>query len=185
MKNKIYLLILLIFSLCPTLEAQQSKGVSGFNPNRLIFGGDIGFGISKNYWNLGISPQIGYRFTNSFHAGAGISYLHGESRDDDFYDIKENSLGVNLFAHYYPWKRIVLRVKPEITRTWYESTFYDNSIPPGPKEEKEKISKLVPAVVVGAGFHLQSMMLLLNYELVQNKYSGYSDNVFLSVGFMF
>ncbi|NMA75417.1 MAG: hypothetical protein GX963_14995 [Bacteroidales bacterium] len=173
MKNKIYFILFFLFLLCPKTQAQKAN--SGFNPNNLIFGGDIGFGISSSYWNANISPQIGYRLTNRFHLGAGISYLHNQSREDD-YDYSENSVGLNLFAHYYPWQRIVLRVKPEIMRTWYSSEY---------NGKKESNDKFVPAVVIGAGLYFRPIMLLLNYELIQNRYSSYSKNVFVSVSFIF
>ncbi|NLZ72876.1 MAG: hypothetical protein GX905_03535 [Bacteroidales bacterium] len=173
MKNKICFTFFLLFVLLSKTQAQESN--SKFNPNNLIFGGDIGFGISSSDWNANISPQLGYKLTSRFHLGAGISYLHRQSREDN-YDYTENSIGVNLFAHYYPWRRIILRVRPEIMRTWYSEK--QNGI-------KESDDKFVPAVVIGGGLYFRPIMLLLNYELIQNEYSSYSKNVFLSVSFIF
>lgn len=184
MKNRLYFLFIILSTLCLNVDAQELNSTSKFNPDQLVFGADIGFGISNNYWNVGISPQIGYKLTEKFHVGAGISYLHGQSRDDNYYDYTENSVGLNLFAHYYPWKRFMFRLKPELMYTWYKSDLQivDES---GIYRGKYSDSKFVPAVIVGGGIHLKPVMLLLNYELVQNKYSSYSDNVFLSIGFMF
>lgn len=177
MKNKLHLLLAVLSISCISIKAQK------FNPDKLIFGGDIGFGISSNYWNVGISPQIGYKLTDKFHIGAGMTYIHGQSKDDVF-DYKENSVGLNLFAHYYPWKKLVFRLKPEIMSTWYKSdvTIVSES---GSYYEKYTENKFVPAVIIGGGLHFKPVILLLNYELVQNDYSSYSDNVFLSIGFMF
>ncbi|WP_260391907.1 hypothetical protein [Apibacter muscae] len=40
----------------------------------MVYGGDFSFSVSNNYWSLGISPQVGYRFTDNFIVGAGIGY---------------------------------------------------------------------------------------------------------------
>lgn len=172
MKNRIGFILLLLLAFLPKMQAQESS--AKFNPNKLIFGGDLGFGISSSYWNVNISPQIGYRLTDRFHLGAGISYLHNQSRED-YSDYSENSVGINLFAHYYPWNRVVLRVKPEMMRTWYSNEY---------NGEKVSDDKFVPAVVVGGGLYFRPVMLLLNYELIQNEYSSYSKNVFFSVTFI-
>lgn len=178
MKTRLYVLLIVLAISCLASNAQK------FDSEKLIFGGDIGFGISSNYWNIGISPQVGYKLTDRFHVGAGVSYLHGQSKNDTYYDYNENSVGLNLFAHYHPWKKIVFRAKPEIMYTWYK---FDWEFEAGSKVSKGKNTgdTFVPAVVVGAGLHLKPVMLLLNYELIQDNYSSYSDNVFLSVGFMF
>jgi hypothetical protein len=178
MKTKFPLLFIILSICCINIKAQ------GFDSSKLIFGGDIGFAISNSSWRVGISPQIGYKLTDKFHTGAGISYIHGESKGSDIYKYNENSIGLNLFAHYYPWKKIVLRLKPEIMYTWYKEK-YVPLFSESSEMEEYTTNKFVPAVVVGGGVHLRPVMILLNYELVQNKYSSYSDNVFLSIGFMF
>lgn len=178
MKVKLFLLLISLSISCINIKAQQS------NSDKLIFGGDIGFGISDNNWNIAISPQVGYKLTKKFHIGAGITYLHEQSRNSIYYDYKENSVGLNLFTHYYPWKKMVFRAKPEIMYTWYKYN-WDIQTETGYFTERYSKDKFVPAVIVGGGVHLRPIMLLLNYELIQDKYSSYSDNIFLSIGFMF
>lgn len=172
------------------IQAQGSK--SGFDPDKLIFGGDIGFGISSDYWTVGASPQVGYKLTNRFHVGAGIGYRFGKS-DQDVYipnadddgniswnsvtsKYTENSASINLFAHYYPWKKLIFSIKPEIMHTWYSEKIMN---------QKYKANKFVPAITVGGGIHLRPVILQINYELLQNDYSPYNDGLFFSVGLMF
>ncbi len=50
--------------------AQKGK----FDPSRLVFGGGFIFGLSDGVTDLGISPVVGYRFTDGFTAGVGLSY---------------------------------------------------------------------------------------------------------------
>jgi hypothetical protein len=169
----------------------QGQQVLKFDPNKLIFGGDVGFGISRDYWTAGGSPQVGYKLTDRLHIGAGIGYRYARS-DKDYYThtdngevsswqtkksrYTENSVSLNLFAHYYPWQKLLLSVKPEIMRTWYKETLAENTF---------AANQVVPALIVGGGLYLNPVILQLNYELIHHKYSPYSDNIFFSIGFMF
>lgn len=83
---------------------------------------------------------------------------------------------MNLFALYYPWKKLVAKVRPDLT--WNRVSMRDDSF---------KFSKtyFTPAVVVGAGFHFKPVMVMLNYDLVRDDNSALSDNVFFSLGVMF
>lgn len=182
MRNNLFILFIILSALLSTTTIQGQN--RQFNPDKLIFGGDIGFGISSGYWNVGLSPQVGYKLTEKFHVGAGITYIYGQSRDNTYSKQTDNSIGLNLFAHYYPWKKLVLRVKPEIMLTRYNVKYYIESETDS-YWQKYSANKFVPAVVVGGGFHFKPVMILLNYELIQNKYSSYSDGVFLSLGVMF
>ena len=199
MRKCFFLLLLLLTMLPVSMNAQlSSNSISTFNPEKLIFGGTFGFGLSNDFWSLGVSPQVGYKLTDQFHVGAGVGYSYAK-RNSDYsvytlipeynnqwldkyhwvdvpYHYTEKSVSFNLFAHYYPWRNLIFSVKPEIMHTWYRATF-----------DKQKFSedRFVPAVVVGGGIHLRPFILQLNYELIQNEYSPYSDNVFFSVGVMF
>ena len=176
-KSTILLLVIFFFS---------SKSYSQIsNPfEKITFGGNIGVGISSDYWNIGITPQIGYKLTPNFQVGAGIGYQYRGNKDDDTYvDSKkykykysESSVSFNLFARYFPVKFITMSVRPEIMRTWYNKTVGD---------AKYKDNKFAPAVIVGAGIYTYPMIFEVNYELVQDDYSPYGKNIFFSAGFSF
>lgn len=51
-------------------KAQRGK----FDPSRLVLGGGFIFGLADGVTDLGISPIVGYRFTDKFVAGVGVSY---------------------------------------------------------------------------------------------------------------
>lgn len=199
MKKYSHLFLLALFVLPVSTKAQQSSvSISSFNPNNIIYGGSLGFGFSNDFWSLNVSPQIGYKLTDRVHVGAGVGFSYAKRSSDysvytldkendnewidEFkwvdmaYNYKESSASFNLFAHYYPWQKLILSVKPEVMHTWYRASL-DNV------ELSE--NKFVPVVIVGAGFHLKPFILQLNYELIQNEYSPYSDNVFFSIGIMF
>ena len=176
-----------------SMYAQQaSASNSNFNPDKIIYGGSLGFGFSSDFWSLNVSPQIGYKLTDRVHVGAGVGYSYAK-RDSDYfiispgdtggtqqknmaYNYKESSASFNLFVNYYPWQKLILSLKPEIMHTWYRANLHNMEL---------SENKFVPVVIVGAGFHLEPFILQLNYELIQDEYSPYSDNVFFSVGVMF
>lgn len=164
---------------------QNVRSQSFSNPfEKITFGGNIGVGISSDYWNIGITPQVGYRVTENFQVGVGIGYQYRGNKDDDIYyssdrykyKYSESSVSFNVFARYFPIKFITLSVRPEIMRTWYSETIGEN---------KYKDNKFAPAVIVGAGIYAYPTIFEINYELVQDKYSPYSKNVFFSAGFSF
>ena len=188
------IIFIILSSVFLSINAQNNNSSkSGFDSSKLIFGGDIGFGISKNYWTIGVAPQIGYKLTDKFHVGAGLGYRYGKENSNYYiydvdidgnntiksgdYKLVENSVSFNLFANYYPWKKLVFSIRPEIIHTWYKEEYTDIG--------KYSTTKFVPALIVGGGIHLKPVILQLNYELIQDKYSPYSDNVFLSIGFLF
>lgn len=185
-------MMLMLTHLSINAQQQENSGFK-FDSKKLIFGGDIGFALSNDYCAIAGSPQIGYKLTDRFHIGAGFGYHHGksdknyyilvENENDDSYEwvsanfrYTENRVSINLFAHYYPWKKLILSLKPQIMHTWYRGKLGD---------EKYSDNKFVPAVTLGGGVHLRPVILQLNYEIIQDKYSPYSDNVFLSIGLMF
>lgn len=172
MKKIIFSCIILLTSM--SLKAQKKT----FDSNKLVYGADIGFSISDSYWSLGLSPQVGYKFIPKLHAGAGFSYTYGSSKSNNYYDYKNNCYGVNLFAYYYPWKKIVMKIRPDLT--WTKQTVKE-------KEGTYKYSSthFTPSVIIGAGFHFKPVMILLNYDLIQDDYSSQGKNLFLSLGVMF
>ncbi|NDC42431.1 MAG: hypothetical protein EBZ77_12935, partial [Chitinophagia bacterium] len=50
----------------------------GYDPSKLVYGGDFNFGYSGDYANFGVSPKLGYRFTEFLAAGVGIGYQYSK-----------------------------------------------------------------------------------------------------------
>lgn len=176
--------LLILFAIVSVVANAQVKG---FDPNKLVYGGQIGFGFGSNdYWSLYLSPQLGYRFTNNFIAGAGVSYsyanqkYHWASALDEVKE-QQHQFGINLYADYYFTKRFFFTVKPEL---FYqkETLKWDND-----EGVKQKLTenRFVPALLLGVGISLKPVILSLNYDVVQNSSTPYGDSVFLSVGFSF
>lgn len=162
------------------MKVDSEKQKPWFDSTKLTYGGGFGVGFGNNgYWNIALSPQVGYELSSKFILGLGISYSHSEERYNTF-DGREkhtqNYVGMNLFAHYYPVSWALITLKPEGIRVW------DNFSGSGYEYKQEEF---VPAVVIGAGVRLKPMFITLNYDLVQNKRNPYGDNIFWSVGFLF
>lgn len=147
---------------------------SKFDVRRLEFGGSFGLQFG-DYTLVNISPQVGYRLSNKFSAGVGLGYTY---YGDDIYgeDYKEHFASFNVYGRLYPVDFIVLSVMPEISRMWQTREYLGN---------KESYSKFVPSIVVGAGVRFGSLTAQIKYDVVQDKYSPYGNNIFYSVGYIF
>lgn len=87
MKNHLFLLILLSFfavssysfdykdSYQLNLQPKVAKKTKGFDPSRITFGGNFGASFGSVTY-VDISPLVGYRITDRWIAGVGISYIY-------------------------------------------------------------------------------------------------------------
>jgi hypothetical protein len=169
--NKRIVTTLLFLCINITLCFPQEEDQHYFDRNRITLGGNLTLGFGNNSTVINIAPQAGYFFTPKINAGAGISYSYyryksfGESE-------KYHYVGVNVFGRFYPVPYIVLHVQPEIN--YMIHTFAG-----------EKRTEFVPAFVAGGGVCYNSVTIMLQYDILQNRYSPYGSNIFYSVGFTF
>ncbi|MET4104908.1 hypothetical protein [Hymenobacter sp. UYP22] len=87
----------------------------------------LGFSSYGGYsqFSGSIAPAIGYRFTEKFAAGPGISYAYNSYSARGFQSIKTNSLGLKAFAQYIVYKQFFLHAEYEVTKA--EVLFQDPS----------------------------------------------------------
>lgn len=165
----------------PGGEGEKRKG---FDPRRLVFGGSIGFGFgSDDYWAISLSPQVGYRLTDRFIAGVGVSYAYSQENVSFIYDykLKKNQFGLNVFAEYNFLKRLFVYIQPEVfyqNRKWKVT---DNN----GFSWKETQNDFVPAAILGIGLQLRPVTLSIGYDIIQDDLSPYGDAAFLSIGVRF
>lgn len=148
-----------------------------FDPKKLEFGGGLGMSFGSDITTLTIAPQVGYAFTPRLSAGFGVNYSY-YSYSSDFYDrLSLNYMGLNVYGRARPVDPIVLQIQPEIYRMWGSS----GGVP---------INRIVPAFLGGAGVIIPlgnrggGIMMMLYYDLVQDKYSPYGNRLFYSVGYV-
>lgn len=162
----------------PEKNGYHSNSVSepeGFDKSKLSLGGSFGLQFG-DYTLINISPQIGYDLSDHYTVGTGFGYSYYKDKVYDYghrYDFKSSYLSFDIFARYYPIGGLVLSVQPEISRMW-------RSVDGGSSE-----SKFVPSFLIGGGFRLGGMIAMIQYDVVQDKNTPYSDTIFYTVGYSF
>jgi hypothetical protein len=91
---------------------KKTKKKKGYDPDKLIIGGGLSAGFGDGYVAAGLSPILGYRFTDRFSAGIGLGYLYSQlpeftdpSTNKTYYD-KENILYPSIWGRYFVYRNI-------------------------------------------------------------------------------
>jgi hypothetical protein len=88
---------------------KKTKKQKGYDPSRLVLGGGLSGEFSDGYTEAGISPMVGYRFTNRLTAGVGLGYLYVSEADNSlsatqtYYD-KENIIYPNVWTRFMVYR---------------------------------------------------------------------------------
>ncbi len=172
--KKVILILSLILStgLAYSQYGGSYKSSSGFDPSKLTFGGNMNLQFG-NYTTVGISPQVGYNFSKYFTAGVGLGYNYFREKN---YDVKwsRHYVSFNVFGRFYPVDFLVISLQPEASRVW---EIIENS------GNKYKTNKFVPSVLIGGGLRYMNMIAMIQYDVVQDEYSPYGNNLFYSIGY--
>ena len=94
MKRKLTILIAFVMTMTwmsPT-EAQTFGGPE-FMKNKVVVGGDFGFGMYGSSLYVGVAPQAGYRLTRSLEVGVRLGYDLNYYYGSAYYG--------NYFCHYF------------------------------------------------------------------------------------
>ncbi len=156
-------------------SSSQSNQASGFKKENLVLGGTFGLYFG-NYTSFNFSPQLGYRFSDYFTAGLGLGYsYYKEDGDFGYEDYTQNYLGGNLYLQLNPVRFLRLQVQPELYGFW-------GSYQPD--------TRMVACVLVGGGVVMPvgnngGVSMMIYYDVVQDSYSPYGNQVFYSVGYTF
>ena len=169
-------------------QQEFSDSVKGFDPSRLMFGGNFAFTFG-DFSFINISPQVGYMISNSFAAGAGINYINTgikyfNTNGSEAYREKFGYAGMNLFARFFPTNFAFAMIQPEFNYNWGKIKFPDS------RPDIKLSSAWVPSFLVGAGANLggqrgRGMMLSVQYDLAQDPRSPYGNRPFFNMGYVF
>jgi hypothetical protein len=174
MKRFLFISFLIVASIL-RLQAQDANSGFKFDKSKLELGGTLGFSFGSSSatgesTGLNISPEIGYRFSKYFSAGAGLSYIYRSYSD---YDFSENYAGLTFYGRFRPIKYIVLLAEPEFYRTW----------------GKNFESRFVPTLLLGGGATMPighgGVSFTLSYDVLQNDYSPYYNRLVYTIGYTF
>jgi hypothetical protein len=101
--------------------------VKGFNTNRVFVGTSINLGLSNNFFNIGLNPEIGYSLTDWLDAGvvANFNYF---TQSSTFSKDKNFNYGGGGFLRIWPVNFLHLQIQPEYN--WISSSrTFNNGAP--------------------------------------------------------
>lgn len=155
--------------------SQFSVATPTSDTNKWTFGGGLGVGFGSNsYFNLQVSPRVGYRLTNDLEAGlmGSVSW-----QTSDYY--KSTMFGFGPFANYYFARSFYVSGNLQHYFVNYEDKFYDF-----------KNNQQETALYLGGGYMQQLgnnsfMQIGLMYNvLYKENNSVFSGGLIPSVGFV-
>ena len=99
----------------PGYQKKVQKKKRGYDPDKVIVGGGLSLQIGDGYTALGLSPILGYRFTDHLSAGVGIGYLYSKfavandpNNPNSLLYVSDNIVYPNLWARYFVYRNIFI-----------------------------------------------------------------------------
>lgn len=152
---------------------------SGFDRSKLVFGGNFGLQFGNGNTLINVAPQVGYAVSKYATLGTGIGYTYFRSKffDRGEYDFRSSYLSFSLFGHFFPIENIIINVQPEISHMWRSVRLDGNKVGTD--------NRFVPILVLGGGVRYQNIIAMIQYDVVQNRYSPYGNSIFYTLGYTF
>lgn len=147
MKKWIVLLLLPLFFQAKAQNHDENSQAThhGFRPEKLFTGGSANIGFSSGSTSLGITPQIGYSFTNWLDAGINFNLNYLSQKYYVTQDkVRQTTYGPGAFVRLFPVNFLFA------TGQFEYNSIHVKSIPNvGPTQ---KYSLNVNSFLVGAGY---------------------------------
>lgn len=190
--KKYVLVLMVVIAAAQNIQAQddpEQAEKKGFDKSKLFFGGNFGLGFGTNTF-VNVSPQVGYRFNDYLAAGVGVnfnyySYKYYNYDGSNLYRESLGYSGLNVFGRVYPIKFILIQAQPELNYSWGSRKFYDGS-------DKERLSgQFVPSLLIGGGAAIPmggrngALLLMMQYDVLQESRSPYGNKPFFTLGYNF
>lgn len=162
-------------------EEDQEPPQKGFDKSKLFFGGNFGLTFGTNTF-VNISPQVGYRFNQYLAAGAGPSFVYYSYRTFNG-RFRQGYGGANVFGRFYPFPYLFAQAQPEFNYMW-------GSVENGGARQKIG-GRAVPSLLLGTGGAIPTggrngaLLLMVQYDVIQDAFSPYGNRAFFSVGYNF
>jgi len=157
----------------------RNQEKKGFDVNKLIFGGGLGFGMGNGSISFGISPVVGYRITDNFSAGVSLGYQYFRVKDYipvlnhrtaqyDMYNFNSSMFSAGVWGRYLIWENLFAHVEFENNYSTYKDYFSDQN-----GVYTERINQYVPCLLLGGGFRQPisdnaSFVVMALYDVLQN-----------------
>jgi outer membrane protein assembly factor BamA len=175
-------LLILLMALSFQGWSQKEKERQGFSADRIFFGGDITFNISNQVTAIGASPLVGYRITDKWSAGLGVTYLYYSIDYGIFGQYNTSIYGGNVFTRVLITEQLFLQTEFHVINT--DAAQYNPVT-----DAVETIRRNVPMWYVGGGYRVALggnayAALSVLYDVIDDPYSPYS-NPNIRAGFVF
>lgn len=157
--------------------SQKQKGFV-FDPDRLVFGGNLGFQFGT-VTILDISPIVGYKITDRFVAGVGVTYQYFEDRTY-VQTFSTSVYGGRLFGRYYIFNNLFAHGEYEILN--YDAGFSDPFVTSFNKRRITANNFLVGGGYVFPITENSGFNIMVLYNLNENAESLYSNPI-IRLGF--
>ncbi len=191
---------------------KQNQTKSGFDPQRLVFGGGLGLAFGT-ITNIYIAPSVGYRVTDKFAAGISLGYNYYRQRDallsynsrtfqSKLIPFTQSIYTGGVWGRYLIIPNILVQAEFEVNNISYinynKGTYDDKD--GWSKYYKDRLS--IPSLLLGGGYRqpigdIGSMYIMAMYDVLQDipantrvdqagqKYSisPYADRIDFRVGF--
>ena len=156
----------------PKSNPNLTKGNFDFDPDRLVFGGNLGASFGDITY-VELAPTAGYLITDNYLFGLSARYVYFEDRTlAPAFIYKTNMYGGGIFNQYYILETVILHAEYELLNKY--------------SHHKDKRLN-VGSVLVGGGYRSNMggnsfFSILLLYNLNETIESPYNTNPILRVG---
>jgi hypothetical protein len=177
-------------------KQQKKQEPQGFDWNRIVVGGTLGFGMGDNTVAFSIAPVIGYRITDKLAAGIGFGYQYYKQKDffeivdyntnNVYYrDYKASMMSASVWARYLIFDKLFVHAEYEhnfFKFNDYEFNYNTNQV------DASKLRIDVPSVLLGVGYRQPisenaSVYIMGFYDVLQKEYSPYKGSIQPRIGF--
>ena len=159
--------------------------------SKIFFGGGLGASFGSNNTYLEISPLVGYRVTERFSAGLGLSYIYlkqklnvdvysngGQYLGTNTVNLETNNYGGRVFGRYFVTDDIFLHSEFEVLNSEViDDVEIDRII-----TTRENI----PALFLGGGYAQRmggnsALFIMALWDIIEDKNTPY-DNPIIRIG---
>lgn len=147
--------------------------------DRLFFGGNFALSFGNINTFVNISPRVGYRVTERFSMGVGVTYMYWafNNRFNVGGDVNTSVYGGNLFARYAITNQVFAHAEGELLSTEDFTTVDEND------------RDLIPGFFVGGGYAVPlgrrsflNIFVLYNFLYDNNVSSPYRSPIDVRIG---
>ncbi len=183
--------LLVVLSLGAMAQVRYNSGggsskpkENGFDPQKVVIGGGLRFGMASGQLLLGASPMVGYRVAPNFMAGVILGYQYYRVKDSrsvmntttgryETYPSVDHLFSPGLWARYNLFNSFFVHAQFEYhlaSSRWTEPA----RLAGGSGVEKVKASYTIPTLLIGAGYRLPvsdriGIYFGLSYDVLQHS----------------